>query len=195
MDITQQIQDILLKAGNAINGRDAEDLEDEGPTYDSIVEWKSTVLMIADDNGDTTKSADSRSTHHAKEPFSSEDLRQQWYKTGHDYYEDESNCPATVDGVLGGFANLSPRDLKASEKFLKKLQRMRPEFKMTKSENGDVDTYALECGAGELLSIELFNSIMCQCLCSASCLYLLKRNTSRNRKSIQRITLAPRLCL
>ena len=158
MDITLQIQNILLKAGNAINGRDADDMEDEEPTYDSIVEWKSTVLVV-DDNGDTTESAESQSPR-AAEPLTSEALRQQWYKTGHDYYEDESKCPATVDGVLGGYSNLSPRDLKASEKFLKKIQVIRPEFKMKTSENGGLVTYALECGAGEFLRFDMFSLIL-----------------------------------
>eukprot|EP00804_Cyclotella_cryptica_P027435 CCRYP_008854-RA/>CCRYP_008854-RA protein AED:0.36 eAED:0.36 QI:134/1/1/1/1/1/2/354/305 len=143
IDTTQQIQAILLNAGNAINGHDSDDSD---MTYPSIAAWKSSVLYDAtDDDADisTEDATDTSTSTHAAQT-----LRRQWYKTGYDYYEDETKCPATVNGVLGGFAWLSQRDLKGSKQFLQHLQGIRPEFKVDKHQNGGVDTYALECGAG-----------------------------------------------
>ena len=65
MDITNQIQAILNRAGNYIHGKDS---DDDNLKYESIAEWK-------EESETTTK--------------------QQWYKTGYDYYENETTCPAT----------------------------------------------------------------------------------------------------
>lgn len=62
-----------------------------------------------------------------------------WYQKAMDYWEDEGNCPATVDGVLGGFAELSPVDLEGSRDFIKEIAEIRPELKYGT---------ACECGAG-----------------------------------------------
>ncbi|KAL7518215.1 hypothetical protein ACHAWX_003068 [Stephanocyclus meneghinianus] len=140
MDITQQIQEILLKAGNAINGHDSDDSD---MIYSSIAEWKTSVLCV-NDAGTSNSDAGDTSTP----TNDAQCLRRQWYQTGYEYYQDEAKCPATVDGVLGGFAWLSQRDLKGSKHFLNHLRGIRPEFKMDREQNGGVDTYALECGAG-----------------------------------------------
>jgi protein N-terminal methyltransferase len=103
------------------------------------MEWKSSVLH----------NQDADSTTDTSQTTTSQTLRQQWYQTGHEYYQDETKCPATVDGVLGGFAHLSLKDLKASRKFLERLKSVRPEFRVECEEDGNEDTYALECGAGE----------------------------------------------
>ncbi len=74
--------------------------------------------------------------------------RKEWYQTGYNYWEDESNCPATVDGVLGGFASISQKDLQGSEKFLMDLKsEIRPELKFERE--GGATTRACECGAGK----------------------------------------------
>eukprot|EP00797_Seminavis_robusta_P014509 Sro2197_g318700.1 o-methyltransferase (258) ;mRNA; f:15623-16452 len=44
-------------------------------------------------------------------------IQQVWYDKATDWYEE--NCPATVDGVLGGFASISEIDLKGSHAFYK----------------------------------------------------------------------------
>lgn len=152
MDITNQVQNILSKAGNFIHGKDSEDNE----IYSSIVEWKQESGLLAASanadasnnncNDDTTKHA---STVIEQNSNSQPPNRQEWYKTGYDYWEDEANCPATVDGVLGGFACLSQRDLKGSNKFLTDLKsQIRPELKFSMEENEGLPTCACECGAG-----------------------------------------------
>ncbi|GMH83156.1 hypothetical protein TrVE_jg3742 [Triparma verrucosa] len=45
-----------------------------------------------------------------------------WYSDATAYWEETENCPATVDGVLGGFAELSPPDVKGSLPFIDVLQ-------------------------------------------------------------------------
>lgn len=62
-----------------------------------------------------------------------------WYKHAADYYEE--NCPATIDGVLGGFASISDLDLEGSRLLVKDIQRLQGDF------NWSVGA-ACECGAG-----------------------------------------------
>mmetsp|Transcript_24342 Transcript_24342/g.50988 ORF Transcript_24342/g.50988 Transcript_24342/m.50988 type:complete len:304 (-) Transcript_24342:8-919(-) len=146
MDITNQIQDILIRAGNYIHGRDSE--QDLGITYTSILEWKEESGMITSTTT-TAKSSDNDEGTTATQQQNDE-TRREWYKTGYDYWEDETNCAPTVDGVLGGFAHLSKKDLKGSADFIRYLKSsgIRPELQLTKEENGGVDTRACECGAG-----------------------------------------------
>ena len=62
-----------------------------------------------------------------------------WYKTGETYWEDTGNCPPTIDGVLGGYAHISPHDISGSSQFLSKVSQLRPQMKFTT---------ACDCGAG-----------------------------------------------
>jgi hypothetical protein len=136
MDLTHQIQDILCRGGNYIHGRDADD--DTGETYASIIEWKEEIGM-------TLLSGECGNKQRQNE------TRQQWYTTGYNYWENVVNCPATIDGVLGGFASLSKRDLEGSADFMRYLKStIRPELKLTQEDNGGIPTRACECGAGKL---------------------------------------------
>jgi len=63
--------------------------------------------------------------------------RRDWYGAALDYWDDTD---ATVDGMLGGFAQLSPSDLAASRRFLQHLQdAVQPDLRFE---------VACECGAG-----------------------------------------------
>lgn len=136
MGVTKQIQDILASAGNHIHGVDS---QDDDMTYTSIIEWKEQIEMPS---SSATSVTEDTTKQHTKN-------RQKWYKTGYDYYEDESNCPATVNGVLGGFASISNIDLEGSINFMRYLKSsMRPELMLTKEENDGFPTRACECGAG-----------------------------------------------
>mmetsp|Transcript_24964 Transcript_24964/g.78167 ORF Transcript_24964/g.78167 Transcript_24964/m.78167 type:complete len:316 (-) Transcript_24964:1430-2377(-) len=63
----------------------------------------------------------------------------QWYSKAFDYWNDEANCPPTVDGVLGGYGHVSGVDLGSSRMFLRDLRTALPHL-------GRAD--AVECGAG-----------------------------------------------
>jgi protein N-terminal methyltransferase len=97
-----------------IIGRDSDgDLE-----YECVEEMWSSIGVDLDDNANN------------------DDV---WYNRATQYYE--SNCPNTLDGVLGGFASISNVDLFGSERFLKNVQKKRPKL--------DWSTGAgCECGAG-----------------------------------------------
>lgn len=62
-----------------------------------------------------------------------------WYSSGHDFWEDEKNCPVTDDGVLGGYAHISPADIKGSELFFARIRKLRPDW---------TRELAVDCGAG-----------------------------------------------
>lgn len=62
-----------------------------------------------------------------------------WYGRATDYYEE--NCPASLDGVLGGFASISNLDLEGSRKFLERIKKDRPLLDWSAGSG-------CECGAG-----------------------------------------------
>ncbi|XP_065902108.1 N-terminal Xaa-Pro-Lys N-methyltransferase 1-like [Dysidea avara] len=71
--------------------------------------------------------------------FDTEQERHQWYSNAAKYWE---AVPATINGMLGGFADLTTRDVTASLDFL------RP-FLSVVGGGGTVGTsYALDCGSG-----------------------------------------------
>jgi protein N-terminal methyltransferase len=62
-----------------------------------------------------------------------------WYARASEYYEE--NCPASLDGVLGGFGSISNLDLKGSKRFLEAVQKERPALDWSAGAG-------CECGAG-----------------------------------------------
>ena len=56
-----------------------------------------------------------------------------------------NGAPATVDGMLGGFATLDARDIRGSAAFLAKLQRESPAFAQAMRKPG---SRGADCGAG-----------------------------------------------
>ena len=62
-----------------------------------------------------------------------------WYDRASTYYE--LNCPETIDGVLGGFANISDIDLEGSRNFVMELETLRSGWTWSSGA-------AAECGAG-----------------------------------------------
>lgn len=122
--LIHRIQTYLTQKFQVYSGTDS-----DGNEYESIEEfWKSQGFLDDDDNDD-------------------DDDRIQWYKASHRYWEHESNAPATIDGMLGGFSVLSERDLIASEKFLKTVLTQKP-LLYEKIKDPQIATRACECGAG-----------------------------------------------
>jgi protein N-terminal methyltransferase len=133
-DITQQIEGALKKQGNPINGKDS---EDDSLHYLSITEWKRSIGLLNGEH-DTTKTAATAAKS-----------RKKWYNQGLGYWEDAQTCPATVNGMLGGFANISKQDLAGSAQFITYIKsNIRPALKLTSDDNAGVPTCACECGAG-----------------------------------------------
>lgn len=62
-----------------------------------------------------------------------------WYASAHAYWEDERNCPVSDNGVLGGFAHVSPADIQGSEAFFTRVSKLRPAWRRE---------IAVDCGAG-----------------------------------------------
>ena len=68
----------------------------------------------------------------------------EWYDKAAAWWADEKNCPATIDGVLGGFGFLDYVDIDESTKFLLEILLM----EQTGSNNRMGRQRALDCGAG-----------------------------------------------
>jgi len=59
-----------------------------------------------------------------------------WYTDATKFWESEANCPPSIDGMLGGFASISPVDCAGSQRFLTALSLPSPLAR------------ACDCGAG-----------------------------------------------
>lgn len=93
--------------------------DSEGRQYDSIEEMWEAQGVLSDD-GDAVEVST-------------------WYDRAAQYYEE--NCPASLDGVLGGFANITDLDLEGSKRFIRELEALHPSFQWSSGA-------AAECGAG-----------------------------------------------
>jgi len=112
------IEASLLESGHPVDGSDS-----EGVHYESILEmWQSQGVLSTGRRGDRNDGGSG-----------------DWYRKALDYWEDEDTCPATVNGVLGGFSKLSPIDLTGSREFLEEIVKIRPDMEFGA---------ACECGAG-----------------------------------------------
>jgi len=76
-----------------------------------------------------------------RDELGSNNVCSRWYNQAQEYWENEANCPPTVDGVLGGFGSISEVDLDGSRKFLMGLQEYCPSIQF---KNGS----CCDCGAG-----------------------------------------------
>jgi protein N-terminal methyltransferase len=70
----------------------------------------------------------------------SKGLQENWYGTAISYW---NTVPATVEGVLGGFGQVSPVDLSESSSFLDALAS-----EGFRTDPGDPESRAVDCGAG-----------------------------------------------
>jgi protein N-terminal methyltransferase len=64
-----------------------------------------------------------------------------WYAKAKQFWEAEENCPATIDGVLGGYAQVSPTDAQGSLHFIDRLRSLNLTC-------GQEKPVALDVGAG-----------------------------------------------
>mmetsp|Transcript_51094 Transcript_51094/g.75848 ORF Transcript_51094/g.75848 Transcript_51094/m.75848 type:complete len:416 (+) Transcript_51094:54-1301(+) len=82
-----------------------------------------------------------------------DDNESEWYQKALEYWDDDATCPATVNGMLGGFASISAIDIIASKEFVSDLCSIRPNLNFQPNQREDDsddnnDTCACECGSG-----------------------------------------------
>ena len=108
LNLIHRIQESLTKKFQVYSGKDTDDLH-----YESIEEmWQKEGFLQSHPDTETV----------SEKKISSTSLDPQWYNKSHGYWHTSTNVPATIDGMLGGFATLSTRDLEASHiYFYKKL--------------------------------------------------------------------------
>jgi len=146
--LIQSIQEKLSKQFKIICGSDT-----WGNEYESIEEmWcqerilvKPTETTAATDNSIGSASPTLR--------LQSNDQvgRREWYAKSLDYWQNESNAPATIDGMLGGFAVLSDRDLTFSRNFMHELFHNECQelgSRISRQQKSAPDVACCECGAG-----------------------------------------------
>ena len=124
IDLIHRIEDYLTKKFQVYSGRDS-----NGREYDTIEDMWRYEGFLREEDGDGAEKKTPR-----------------WYDKSHLYWETENNVKATIDGMLGGFAVLSERDIAASTLFLKEVIDCRSLLK-ARIEEG-VSSRSCECGAG-----------------------------------------------
>jgi galactose mutarotase-like enzyme len=121
-------------------------LRPETPHYSHSVEYELEFSPNASDIA-SFRGSDSEGRQYAsldemwkvQGVLSDDTASESWYDRAAEYYEE--NCPASLDGVLGGFANISDLDLQGSLNFMRELEALRPLFRWSSGA-------ACECGAG-----------------------------------------------
>lgn len=109
-------------------------MDTNGKQYDDIQQlWTEELGGESADSADRTVKEEKESTdNNGAAAALSNDKKSEWYKKGNAYWAD---VDATVDGVLGGFAHVSPADIAESRQFLQSV---------------GLNSYegAVDCGAG-----------------------------------------------
>lgn len=104
ISLLERIENMLTRKFKVINGTD-----NEGNEYESITEFWCKEKIIPNVQGRQIPTV-----HNI-------DHRLEWYQKGRNYWDCEDNAPATIDGMLGGYSEISERDLAFSKNFLAKL--------------------------------------------------------------------------
>lgn len=112
IDVLQRIESILTRKFKVIHGTDNEEKD-----YESITEFWCSVLKI---QGQQPVGANqsSRSMHDNDMNASKVEA---WYQKARTYWNCEANAPATVDGMLGGYSEISDRDIASSRIFVENI--------------------------------------------------------------------------
>ena len=119
-------------------------IDTEGRDYGSVREvWEEQGLLPSSSSSSSSSAAaaaaagsTSKQSHPRPppQPRAAEgggaEGKEAWYTRAAAYWEAESNCPPTVDGVLGGFGHVSPTDIAGSRAFVAQLRRLVPGLKL-----------------------------------------------------------------
>ena len=139
LELIHRIQDALTKQFKVYSGKDT-----NGIYYESIQDMWQQEGFLSQDEEAVKKSTPLVGTSKVSSP--------QWYNKSHAYWHKESNVPATIDGMLGGYATLSARDLQTSHLFLQDIINERLLLKKRYDNREQVEDKeafrSCECGAG-----------------------------------------------
>lgn len=148
LQLIRRVQQHLTKKFKVYSGENT-----DGDEYESIEDmWVSEGVVVA---VTTTDDAD------ADNVIDTPSISSNWYTKSHEYWqEDDTTVPATTDGMLGGFATLTERDLVGSRQFVEDLFKIRSQNLKARlllgngDDNGSISstrrrkTRCCECGAG-----------------------------------------------
>jgi len=147
-DYAADLQALLKRIVGYLNGGGA-GYDTEGREFDELRElWEAMGLLprsaggaaatgdssssssSSDDYDDKAVAAAASSSKQEQEQEQEDGKPPAWYSQAFDYWEAEQNCPATVDGVLGGFGHVSPKDIAGSQAFVARLRVALPNLKL-----------------------------------------------------------------
>ncbi len=132
LELVHRIQNALTKKFQVYSGKDS-----LGESYESIEEmWRKEGYI----GGENALDRETTSTTKGSTP------QPNWYDKSHQYWDNEKNVPPTLDGMLGGFSQLTEKDLKASRIFVDEVLEARPLLKQAIL--NDPKPRSCECGAG-----------------------------------------------
>ena len=115
--LAQETDRLLELAGSSVQGADS-----DGCRFSSVSD-----LWAANFDDDAPSRADGDEGEEA------------WYSNAAVFWNDPEHCPASDDGVLGGFAQVSPADVRETLAFFDQLRELRPTWGRAA---------ALDCAAG-----------------------------------------------
>jgi len=140
LQLIRRVQSNLTQKFKVYSGEDT-----DGDEYESIEEmWISEGVIVPSETDQNVK------------------VNSSWYTKSHDYWQNnDTTVPATIDGMLGGYAALTERDLIGSRRFVEDLfcvrsQDLKARLLASGGRNHDNDdevtierkTRCCECGAG-----------------------------------------------
>ena len=142
---------------NGLCGHDS-----EGRQYTSLASmWKYELLerkpkvkhsFIKVSRTSKSNSKGTQTTRKSKEKSEENmttDISLPWYGDALKYWENEQNCPPTIDGVLGGFGNVSPIDISGSRTFLQEIKELELKEATTNEDQRELGkTRVIDIGAG-----------------------------------------------
>ena len=114
IELIHRIENYLTSKYSVSCGRDSNETE-----YDSIFDFWIDRNLIHQQGEEEDDDIDGNELEYEQQqeeegPSSSSS----WYKQSHEYWQNTNHAPPTIDGMLGGFAILSDRDIQASRDFI-----------------------------------------------------------------------------
>lgn len=126
------LKGLLQRIEGYLDG-DGNGYDSQGNEYSELKAlWVEMGLLPGPGGSAAGSESEKKQTAAAEEGGTQKEQPQQpaWYSQAFDYWEAERNCPANVDGVLGGFGHVSPKDIAGSVAFVERLRAALPNLKL-----------------------------------------------------------------